>query len=367
MRSIRFRFVGFACWGPLLAGALLLSACSGNGGSEGATAVPLPTGHYEGPISYQGSELRVALELREQPAGRLHATVRFPQVPGLEFDALTARYHAPQLYLEQPQPEQAGSLSIQAVREGDFLRGVVNWDSVRANFVWVRRGEAATPGYNEAVVSVAATEPAQKLRLLLPDDTVARHPALVLLAGPAATPAATRRAAYLARHGIVTMVVPVEVADPPDSSALRRPLAALAALRHHAAVDSGRVGYWAAGAAARQLVAAATQAPRPNFVVLEAVAATTRAEARPFQVLNQLGIPTLAYYAGLDTTVEATASARRLRPILGYRRGTRVQLIPQVTADFLKPARTAPNGQWQWPQPAPEYWTGLVEWLKERW
>ncbi|OWP64894.1 hypothetical protein CDA63_00615 [Hymenobacter amundsenii] len=357
--------VGFTCWGPLLAGALLLSACSGNGGSEAATAVPLPTGHYEGPISYQGTELRVALELREQPAGQLRAAVSFPQVPGLEFDAITARYRAPQLVLEQ-QPGQAGSLTIQAVREGDFLRGVLSWDSVKTEFVWVRRGEAAAPGYRETTLPVAG----QRLRLLLPDDTLARHPALALLMPPAATAAATSRATYLARHGIVTLLVPVlapeQPNDPTDSLALQVPVAALAGLRHQAAVDSGQVGYWGRGPAARQVAAAATRLPHPNFVVLEAASATTREQAQPYQILNQLRIPALIYYAGLDTTVQAAASARRLRSALGYRRGTQIRVIPQVTADFLKPARTGPDGQWQWPQPAPEYWTGLVDWLKER-
>ena len=365
MHLIRLPSAGFACWSPLLAGALLLSACSGNGSSDAATTVPPPTGHYEGPISYQGTELRVALELRETKPGQLTAAVSFPQVPGLEFDAVTARYRAPQLLLEQ-QPDQAGSLTIQAVREGDFLRGVMNWDSVQADFVWVRRGEAAAPGYRETTLPVGT----QRLRLLLPDDTLARHPALALLMPPAAAAAAASRATYLARHGIVTLLVPVAAPEPAetqlDSVALRVPVDALAGLRRQAAVDSGRVGYWGRGVVARQVAAAAGQLPHPNFVVLEATPAATRAEAQPYQVLNQLRIPALAYYAGLDTTVQATASARRLRPALGYRRGTQIRVIPQVTAGFLKPARTGPDGQWQWPQPAPEYWTGLVDWLKER-
>ncbi|MBT9394719.1 hypothetical protein KLP40_16230 [Hymenobacter sp. NST-14] len=366
MRLICFQFVGFACRSTLLAAGLLLSACSDNASSEANRAVPPPTGHYEGPVSYQGTELRVALELRETRPGQLSASVSFPQVPGLEFDALTARYRAPQLLLEQ-QPGQAASLTIQAVREGDFLRGVMHWDSVQADFVWVRRGEAAASGYRETTLAVGT----QRLRLLLPDDTLARHPALALLMPPAATAAAASRATYLARHGIVTLLVPVAAPAPlaaegPDSVALQVPVAALAGLRRQAAVDSGRVGYWGSGATARQVAAAAGRLPRPDFVVLEAVPAATREQAQPYQVLNQLRIPALAYYAGLDTTAPATASARRLRPALGYRRGTQIRVIPQVTAGFLKPARTGPDGQWQWPQPAPEYWTGLVDWLKER-
>ncbi|MFD2787717.1 dienelactone hydrolase family protein [Hymenobacter rubripertinctus] len=363
MHLIRLPSAGFACWSPLLAGALLLSACSGNGGSEAATALPLPTGHYEGPISYQGTELRVALELRETRPGQLTAAVSFPQVPGLEFDAATARYRAPQLVLEQ-HPDQAGSITIQAVREGDFLRGVLSWDSVQADFVWVRRGEAAAPGYRETTLAVGT----QRLRLLLPDDTLARHPALALLMPPAATAAAARRATYLARHGIAALLVPVAApaAGPPDSLAWQGAVAALAGLRRQAAVDSGRVGYWGRGPGCQQVAGAAGQRPHPSFVVLEAAPVATREAAQPYQVLNRLRIPALAYYAGLDTTVQAAVSARRLRPALGYRRGTEIRTIPQATAGFLRPARTGPDGQWQWPQPAPEYWTGLVDWLKER-
>ncbi|RFP67088.1 hypothetical protein D0N36_00985 [Hymenobacter lapidiphilus] len=322
--------------------ALLLSACSGNPDSGEVPNAAPPTGHYEGAISYQGSELRTALDLRETKSGQLTATLSFPQVPGLEFEAATANYQAPQLRLEEA-PGQPGGIVVQAVREGDFLRGVVNWDSVRADFVWVRRGEAPAPGFLDTTLTVAVPgQPALRLRLLLPDDTLPRHPALVLLASATDGPAAARRATHLARRGIVTLLLPPSAAD------------------------SGRVGYWGRGTVAPRVAEAAGQQPQPGFAVLEAAAAATHAEAAAYQVFNQQRIPVLAFYAGLDTTVQAAASARRLRPILGYRRGTQVQVLAGVTSDFRRPGRTGSDGQWQWPQPAPEYWNGLVEWLKAR-
>ncbi|NVO30169.1 hypothetical protein [Hymenobacter lapidiphilus] len=356
----RLPFLRFTDLAPLL--ALLLSACSGNSGSgEVANAAP-PTGHYEGAISYQGSELRTALDLRETKSGQLTATLSFPQLPGLEFEAATASYQAPQLRLEEA-PGQPGGIVVQAVREGDFLRGILNWDSVRADFVWVRRGEAPAPDFRDTTLTVTVPgQPAQHLRLLLPDDTLPRHPALVLLASAADGPAAARRATHLARRGIVALLLPPAATD----SGAVLPVAALAALRRQAAVDSGRVGYWGRGTAGPRVAEAAGQQPQPGFVVLEAAAAATRAEASAYQVFNRQRIPVLAYYAGLDTTVQAAASARRLRPALGYRRGTQVLVLAGVTVDFQRPGRTGPDGQWQWPQPATEYWNGLIEWLKAR-
>ncbi|WP_157540925.1 hypothetical protein [Hymenobacter aerophilus] len=357
------RFTGLvSLLAPLL--APLLSACSGNSGAGEVPNAAPPTGHYEGAISYQGSELRTALDLREVRPGQLTATLSFPQVPGLEFEAATASYKAPQLRLEEA-PGQSDGIVVQAVREGDFLRGVLGWgDSVRADFVWVRRGEVPAPGFRDTTLTVTVSgQPTQRLRLLLPDDTLPHHPALVLLASATDAPAAARRATHLARRGVVALLLPAASAT---DSAATLPVAALAALRRQAAVDSGRVGYWGRGATARRVAAAAGQQPRPNFAVLEAVAAATRAEAAAYQVFNQQRIPVLAYYAGLDTTVQAAASAKRLRPALGYRRGTQVQIVAGLTADFRRPGRTGADGQWQWPQPAPEYWNGLVEWLKGR-
>ncbi|RSK51149.1 hypothetical protein [Hymenobacter rigui] len=278
-------------------------------------------------------------------------------MPELAFEPVQAFYKAPQLRLVQ---QAEGGISVQAVREGDFLRGVLNWDSLQADFVWVRRGTAPARGFREQVL------PGRKgLRLLLPDDTLTHHPALALVAFPATTAAATQRAMYLARHGVAALVVPTE-STTPDSIAGATVSSALVALRRQTGVDSSKTGYWARGSSTRVVAAAAAREPRPAFVVLEGAGADTRAEAQPYTVFNQLRVPVLGLYAALDTTVQVRESARRLRTALGFRRGTQVRIVPQATPDFIQPGRTRPDGQWQWPQPAAGYWSGLVEWLRQR-
>ncbi|GGG29254.1 hypothetical protein [Hymenobacter glacieicola] len=345
---------------------VLLAACSNDAGGGQQAQVPLPTGHYEGPVSYQGSELRVSLDLREVSPGKLQADVSFPQLPGLEFEADRLTYQEPQLRLEQ-QAGQAGGISIQAIREGDFLRGLLSFDSVRADFVWVRRGEAGPRGFREQGLTVRYAGRVQAARLLLPDDTLRLHPAVALLTVPQTQAAAQARAAYLARRGFVTMVVttPSPTATP-DSSAYYATAAALTTLRRQAAVDSGRVGCWARGSVVPQVAGAAARArPAAAFVVLESVAAASRDEASQYQPLSQQRIPVLALYAGLDTSLNVRESTRRLRSVLGNRRGTQIRTYPQATADFVQPGKLGADGQWQWPKPAPGYWDGLTEWLRK--
>lgn len=340
---------------------LLLAACSPDSGSGTQTTVPLPTGHYEGPISYQGTELRVALDLREVAPGKLQADVSFPQVPGLEFEAAGLKYREPQLQLEQG----VGGISLQAVREGDFLRGVLSWDSARTDFVWARRGEAAPRPFREQTLAVRSAGGAQAAQLRLPDDTVAHHPALVLVAQPQTLAAAQTRAAYLARRGFVTLVVTAATpASPADSGAYHTTAVALSALRRQTAVDSGRVGCWVRGQLAPQVAAAASQPGSAAFVVMEAVPAATWEQAAAYLPLSRQRVPVLALYAGLDTTTDVRESARRLRTALGYRSGSQVRVYPQVGPEFVQRGRINPNGQWQWPKPAEGYWEGLVEWLQ---
>lgn len=341
-----------------LMGGACLTGCAATDSTEQTAAVPLPTGHYEGAISYQGTELRVALELRETSPGRLQADLYFPEQPALAFAAARVSYRAPQLRLELG---EATGITVQAVREGDFLRGVLNWQGVRSDFVWVRRGAAIARSFREQQVTGSGS---RNQRLLLPDDTVAHHPALLLVATPATAAAAAIRATYLARQGFATLVLDVpEIL--PDSVVARTTAAALGRLRRQTGIDSSRVGYWGSGAGAATVAAAAGQAPQPAFAVLESVPVATEAAAAPYRVFSQKRIPTLVFYAGLDTITLVAPSVRRLRAALGPRQAT-VRLIPDVTPDFLRPGRTLPDGQWQWPQPAPAYWEDLPAWLRQR-
>ncbi|MBB4599949.1 hypothetical protein HNQ93_000571 [Hymenobacter luteus] len=344
-----------------VAGVLLLAACSPDSGGNAQTTAPLPTGHYEGPISYQGTELRVTLDLREVAPGKLQADVRFPQVPGLEFEATRLNYQEPQLQLAQG----VGGISLQAVREGDFLRGVFSWDSVRTDFVWARRGEAAARPFREQILALRSAGGAQAGQLRIPDDTLTRHPAVALVAQPQTLAAAQTRAAYLARRGFVTLVVTAATPSAPsDSGGYRTTGLALAALRQHSAVDSGRVGCWVRGSLAPQVAAAASQTSPAHFVVLEAAPAATREQAAAYLPLSRQRVPVLALYAGLDTTTDVRESARRIRLVLGYLGNSQVRVYPQTNAEFLQRGRTSPDGQWQWPKPAAGYWEDLVDWLR---
>lgn len=346
-------------------GLLLTAACSAESGSGTQATAPLPVGHYEGPISYQGTELRVALDLRTSPEGKLQAEVSFPQVPGLEFDAIRPSYREPQLVLEQ-EPGQPGGVIVQAVREGDFLRGVLSWNGVQSDFVWVRRGDAPARGFREQKFTLRYAGYDQISRLLVPDDTVTQHPAVALLSVRGGQAAAQARAIYLARHGFVTLlVITSEPRSATDSTITQAAAGALHALRNHPAVDSTKVGCWGRGSTAPQVAKAATQAqPSAAFVVLEAAPAATQEQATAYQPLNTKRIPVLALYAGLDTTVQAKESARRLRTALGRRNNKQVRTYAQATATFTQPGRTTPDGQWQWPTPTQGYWEGIMEWLK---
>jgi hypothetical protein len=337
----------------------LLSSCSSGG--EQATTLPLPSGHYEGPISYQGTELRVALDLREVAPGKLEADMHFPEVEGLSFAATNLRYKEPQLMFEQP--GNARQVAVTAIREGDFLRGVFTLDSIKAEFVWVRRGQAAPRAYQEK----SFPGQTQRLTLLVPADTITRHPAIALLADAASAASAAARADVLARQGILTVVIPTATVPEGDSTVLRSVAAAFQALRKHPAVDSTQVGLWLRGPNALRVieVTGLTQ-PAPSFVLLENVEATSAAEAKPFQQLNKLRIPTLAFYAANDTSLNARDSARRLRLAVGTRSGSQVRIVPQATADFIVPGRLSADGKWTWPQPAPGFLEGLTTWLRQR-
>ncbi|TGE19946.1 hypothetical protein [Hymenobacter elongatus] len=351
-------------WPLAVLTVVCLNSCS-SGGSQTAT-LPLPVGHYEGSISYQGTDRRVALDLREASPGKLEADLHFPEEAGSSFAAANVRYKEPQLQFEQ---QGSGSnMSVTAIREGDFLRGVFTLDSLKAEFVWARRGQAAPRAYQAQAFAVRAAGRTERLTVFVPADTAVRHSAVVLLAaGPAAAPALAR-ADMLARQGILTVLVPF--AQPPadaDSAALQRVAAILQALRKEPSVDSMQVGLWLRGAGAGALVAAAGLAqPAATFVLLENVPATTAAATKPFQQLSRQRIPVLAYYAAADTSLNARESARRLRSAVGARRGSLVRVFPQATADFIVPGRLTAEGKWTWPQPAPEFTEGVAGWLRQR-
>ncbi|UOQ53391.1 hypothetical protein [Hymenobacter cellulosivorans] len=349
---------------PVVALGLLLGGCSSGGGGQ-ATTLPLPTGHYEGPISYQGTDLRVALDLREAAPGQLEADMSFPELPGLSFAATNLRYKEPQLMFEQP--GQTSKVAINAIREGDFLRGIFTLDSIKTEFVWVRRGQAAARAYQEKAFPAPTNGSAQQLTLLIPVDTITRHPAVALLADEASAAAAAARADLLARQGFLAVVVPTAKVPEGDSTSIRSVAATFQALRKHPAIDSTQVGLWLRGPGAAELVlVTGLLEPAASFVILENVAVSSADEAKPFQQVSRQKIPVLALYAAADTSLNVQDSARRLRTAVGTRQGSAVRTFAQANADFIVPGRLGSDGKWIWPQPAVGFTDGLTLWLRQR-
>jgi hypothetical protein len=340
---------------------MLLASCSLD--SERKAVVALPTGHYEGPISYQGTELLAVLDLRESKPGQLEADLHFPGLRGLDFPAVNLSYTEPQLRFEEP--AQPGGVQVTAVREGDFLRGVFTLDSVRADFVWVRRGQPEPRAYQEKQLPQQTTLGLPPLTLLVPNDTVARHAAVALFADASHQAAATARAGQLAQQGFVATVVAISQTALPDSAALRRATAVLTALRRAPAADTTQIGLWVYGATAAAVTPAVTMmAPQAAFVVLENVPVASVDQAKPFQALNRRRIPVLALYAAADTSLNVKESTRRLRNALGFRRNTLIRTFLKANSNFRVPGGLTEDGKWSWPRPAAGYVEAIQEWRK---
>jgi len=343
---------------------LLLSACSGQ---PETASLPALTGHFEGPVTYQGTDLRVMLDIRETAPGQLQADMHFPGIPGISFPVANLRYREPQLHFEQ-QPGQPGNITVNAVREGDFLRGIFTWDTIQTQFVWVRRGQATARPYREQSVKLPGIAGGGDALLLVPQDTAQRYPAVVLLPDLLTAGAAATRADLLARHGFVVLVAPAVAADSlslADSVAYHTAAAALAACRSESSIDTTRVGLWVRGSNAALAVEAVLRTqPKCRFAVLEGVPVTSRAEAQPYQQLAR-HLPVLGLYGAADTTLNVRESVRRLRPALSGRAST-VRLYPNANRNLTVVGYTNAQGQWQWPQPAPGYVKELLTWLRQQ-
>ncbi|UOR05315.1 hypothetical protein MUN82_20580 [Hymenobacter aerilatus] len=348
----------------LLSMVLLLSACSGQ---PEKASLPVLTGHFEGPVTYQGTDLRVVLDIRETTPGQLQADMHFPEIPGISFPVANLRYQEPQLHFEQ-QPGQPGSITVNAVREGDFLRGIFTWDTIQTQFVWVRRGQAAARPYREQSVRLPGLAATSMASLLIPQDTAQRYPAVVLLPDQATAGAAATRADLLARHGFAVLLLPAVATDSAtaaDSLAYHTASAGLAACRTESSIDTARVGLWVRGANAALATRAALQAqPNCRFTVLEGVPVQTRAQAQPYQLLGRK-MPVLGIYGAADTTLNVQGSVRYLRPALRGRAST-VRLYPKANRNLTVVGYTTAQGQWQWPQPAPNFVNDLLTWLRQQ-
>ncbi|HEX8349457.1 MAG TPA: hypothetical protein VF598_05835 [Hymenobacter sp.] len=342
----------------LLPCLLVVEGCSSGERSAG----PLPTGHYEGPITYQGTELRAVLDLRESATGQLEADLRFPDNQNLGFPAENLRYNAPLLRFEQ-QPGAASNIVIEAIREGDFWRGTFATDSAQADLLLVRRGKADPPSYGTQALTIRYGSQNMRSTLRLPDDTLRKHLAVVLL--PDSTTNLNRTADLLARQGFATLITQAAPATP-DSAAGQMAQAALATLRATPGVDTMRVGLWLTGAKAPLVLATSTRGKvKPSFVVVQAVPVASSETQRFFRDLTRQRISVLALYGANDTTLNVRESTRRLRSALGSR-GSTVRLYPNANHDLVVPGGTRADGKWEWPRPAAGYVEELLAWLRAR-
>ena len=186
---------------------------------------------------------------------------------------------------------------MSAIREGDFLRGLFTWDTIQTEFVWARRGQAAPRPYREQSARLpggsGVGQPAAFARFLIPQDTVLRYPAVVLLPDAATVGAAVTRADLLARHGFVVLLLPAPTRpDASDSVLIQQTNAALQTCRAEGSVDSSRVGVWVRGYQARAVaVGAATARLAVAFMILEGVPVASNAAAKPFQQLADSAFP----------------------------------------------------------------------------
>ncbi|GAA3924250.1 alpha/beta hydrolase family protein [Hymenobacter algoricola] len=462
MSNGRFVFPSWCCratgWLAGLAGLALLGSCSPDGGTR---ALPPPTGHFEGRISFQGADLRTTLDLREVKPGQLEGDFRLADLPGLGFPAENLQFKSPQLHFERRPNAGPGNMVVDAIREGDFLRGLFTTDSVKADLLLVRRGKPEPRPYREVPLRFRSGTLMLTGTLLVPDDTLRRHPAVVLLADTR-TPHQRDLRAYadlLVRHGFVALVYdrrdakqtrrqpgPHSVQDLADDA-----LAAVRATRQSPAVDSLHVGLWGLGqgghvaaltaATAKKAVAFVVAVSGPGVPLatvarFQSTALLRRRNVAPTDIqkaeqafgqleryvrrngqddttrlhdlLQQVGqqpwaqyttlprrvptaqelqsqprwrgllpdprtawqqvrVPVLLLYGAADDQLDARESARRLRGVVGYRRGSAVRVYANANHEIMLPAGVRPDtdGKWDWPRPSPGYVEDMLAWMQQ--
>lgn len=259
-------------WLGVLAYVLLL------GCSPEKPKPPLPTGHYEGTLTYQGSPIKAVLDLREPVPGQIQADFVLPEMDGLGFAGQNLLYRPPQLHFERTPGQASGNMVVEAVHEGNFLRGEFITDSLQAELLLVRRGQPEPRAYREEKMTFRSGPLSLAGTLLLPNDTLKRHPAVVLLHG-SGTPRQSDLLAYavlLAKNGFAALVydrrdAKLPAAQPREYShddLAADALAVVRGLKTRTAIDSNQVGLWGISQGAHVAALVAGQAGKPvRFVV----------------------------------------------------------------------------------------------------
>ena len=308
---------------------LALAACQPAPDRPGPTTPPV--GHYEGSIAAAGQPAtRAALDIRHPGPGRYEAEFTVPSAATLSFVADTVAFGAGRLRLVRP-ARPAETLTL--VLDGDFWRGTLALDSLRAKTLLLRRGEPTPSAYRVAAVPLAAG-PAW---LFAPSDAGTRGPALALLPDPATAPAAALWADALARQGVIVLVLPADSST--GQAEGPRLAAALRRLRGTAGADTANVGAWAAGARAAAVAQALAAAggPRAAFLITQNMELDPAAKAA-FRDLRRRNVPLLGLYGGA-----ATREAAALRNVLGGRRGALVRVYRAAGPDLLVPGALGPG------------------------
>ncbi|QHJ08859.1 alpha/beta hydrolase family protein [Hymenobacter busanensis] len=250
----------------LLAAGALLNACA----PEQAQTPP-PTGHYEGTLTCRGAELRVTFDLRELHGDTLQADLRVPTAQGLGW-----QYPIVQVVGTQLKAASVHGPRLDVRHESNFFRGTVYFgDTLQANLLVLRRGEAPKPLYQARPLPLPTAVGTAAATLLVPTDTLL-HPAVVLLHG-SGTPHQQDLYAYadlLARNGFVALVYDRRDARQRGPAAYSQTdlaedaLAAVRVLKAQPRVDSARVGLWGISQGATVAALAAGQPSKPvAFVV----------------------------------------------------------------------------------------------------
>jgi dienelactone hydrolase len=210
--------------------------------------------------------------LREVQPGKLQGEVQLADHQNLSLPVQQITYQHPRLTVRWTTGTTT-DFTINFTREGDFLKGKFTADSAEADILLVRRGEAEPLPYREQPIRFKNGSNALAGTLLMPDDTLQVHPAVVMLQNAPQRSSLSMQILtdLLARRGVVVLLMAgrpstATTSGSPDSLATDV-LAAAQALRRVAGVDSTQIGLVGSGAGATALALAANKDDKKNSVI----------------------------------------------------------------------------------------------------
>jgi dienelactone hydrolase len=227
----------------------------------------------------------------------IQADWAFPDMGGLGFTGYKVQYKAPRLHFERPPGN--GTMSVDVDCLDDSMRGTFVTDGFTAPLRLVRRGNPAPRAYRTVALTFSNGLRRVAGTLVLPTDTMAQRPAVILLHG-SSNPHQSSLLAYatlLAQHGFIALVFDRRDAHLPGAQAREYSLndlaidalAAVRALKQQPLVDSTHVGLWGISQGANVAALAAGQASRPvAFVVAVSAPGVSYAQVGRFQFAKRL-------------------------------------------------------------------------------